>query len=354
MMTLSTLCGFLPQIAIALYAGVWIDRYSRKKIIMIADAIIAIATLLLALFFLAGYQSIWLLFIILLIRSAGTGVQTPTVSAVIPQIVPKPHLMKINGMNSTITALIMFLSPAASGAIYAITAIENIFFIDVITAVIGINIMLLIKIPKHENALSTNLSYYQGMKQGLSYFRKNAFIQRLIIFLVLVLFISSPSAFLTPLMVSRSFGPEAWRLAVNEMVYSCGAAFGGVIIALWGGFNDRLRTTAVSCIAYGTFVIMLGIMPSFWLYLAFNFLIGITLPYFNTPITVLLQERIEPSMHGRVFSLIQAVYSFSLPLGMIIFGPLADIISIESIFIATGVLGLINGVYTYNRSRFWL
>ena len=64
-------------------------------------------------FILTGYKSIWLLFV-LLIRSAGTGVQTPAVNALIPQIVPKEYLMKVNGINSSITSLIMFLSPATS------------------------------------------------------------------------------------------------------------------------------------------------------------------------------------------------------------------------------------------------
>ena len=89
-----------------------IDRYDRKKMIMLSDGIIAIATLVLAILFLTGYKSIWLLFIVLLIRSAGTGVQTPAVNALIPQIVPKEYLMKVNGINSSITSLIMFLSPA--------------------------------------------------------------------------------------------------------------------------------------------------------------------------------------------------------------------------------------------------
>ena len=67
MMTISTVCGFLPQMAISLFAGVWIDRYSRKKMIMLADGMIAIATLLLAVMFLMGYNNIWLLYLILLL-----------------------------------------------------------------------------------------------------------------------------------------------------------------------------------------------------------------------------------------------------------------------------------------------
>jgi len=141
MMTISTVCGFLPQMAISLFAGVWIDRYNRKKMIMLADGMIAIATLILAVMFLLGYNNIWLLYLILLIRAAGTGIQVPAVNALITQIVPKDQLMKVNGVNSSISSLMMFLAPAAGGVILSISTIETAFFIDVMTAIIGIGMM---------------------------------------------------------------------------------------------------------------------------------------------------------------------------------------------------------------------
>lgn len=121
MMTISTVCGFLPQMAISLFAGVWIDRYIRKKMIMLAEGMIAIATLILDVMFLLGYHNIWLLYLVLLIRAASTGIQVPAVKALIPQIVPKDQLMKGNGVNSSISFLMMFLAPAAGGVILSIT-----------------------------------------------------------------------------------------------------------------------------------------------------------------------------------------------------------------------------------------
>lgn len=141
MLTLSTICGFLPQILISLFAGVWVDRYNRKRMIMLADGAIAAATLALALLFLAGYHEIWLLYPILLIRAAGTGIQVPAVNALIPQLVPHNRLMKVNGMYSSMTSLIMSLSPAAGGAILTAFPIETVFLVDVITAIIGISLM---------------------------------------------------------------------------------------------------------------------------------------------------------------------------------------------------------------------
>jgi MFS transporter, DHA3 family, macrolide efflux protein len=351
MITISTICGFLPQIAISLFAGVWIDRYNRKKIIMLADGMVASATLILAILFIAGFHHIWLLFIVLLIRSAGTGIQTPAVYALIPQIVPKDKLMKVNGVNSSITSLIMFLSPGASGAILSVATIETTLFIDVITAVVGIGIMLTISVPIHSTRKHT--SKLHDIKQGFVYLKNNAFIKRLLIFLIIVMILISPSAFLTPLMVSRSFGAEVWKLTASEMTFSAGAMAGGLLIAAWGGFRNRMLTTSLACALYGLLMVGLGIAPVFLMYLLFNFLIGITMPCFNAPITVLLQERMEPSMHGRMFSLVQISNSCALPLGMVLFGPLADIVKVESLLISAGIVVIASALYAMYSKRFF-
>ncbi|HDR7377537.1 MULTISPECIES: MFS transporter [Bacillus] len=352
MLTISTVCGFLPQIAISLFAGVWIDRYDRKKMIMLSDGIIAIATLILAILFLTGYKSIWMLFIVLLIRSAGTGVQTPAVNALIPQIVPKDYLMKVNGINSSITSLIMFLSPAVSAVILSVTSIETTFFIDVITAIIGISIMFIIQVEGHANVGVKQKSNLQGIKEGFAYLKENVCMKRLLVLLIIIMILISPAAFLTPLMVTRSFGAEMWRLTASEMTFSAGAAVGGVLIAAWGGFRNRMHTTALACALYGLLMVGLGIAPVFIMYLVFNFLIGITMPCFNTPVTVLLQEKVDPVMHGRMFSLVQIANSCALPLGMIIFGPLADVFSVEVLLIYAGIFVLFCAMYVVLSRKF--
>lgn len=337
MMTVSTICGFLPQILISLFAGVWIDRFDRKKLIMLSDSVIALSTLVLAVLFLLGFQSIWLLFAILLVRSAGTGVQTPAVNAFLPQITPKEKLIKINGFLSTANALMMLLSPAASGFLLSTVSLEATFLIDVATAVIGVGITSTISVPPHVPAKEPN-SHLQEIRDGFFYLKKTPFLKKLLLFQISVLFFVSPSAFLTPLMVSRTFGPEVWRLTASEMVFSAGAALGGIVIAAWGGLNSRLRTTALAGSAYGALMVALGISPVFPLYLIFNFLIGVTMPCYNAPITAAVQETADPAMQGRVFSLMQISTSCSLPLGMLFFGPLADFVRVQSLLIACGVL----------------
>lgn len=101
-MTISIICGFLPTFFLSPFAGVWADRYNRKILIVLADSMIAIATLILALLFFAGYKMMWLLFVMSAVRALGAAVQMPAVGAFIPQLVPEDKLIKVNGINGSI------------------------------------------------------------------------------------------------------------------------------------------------------------------------------------------------------------------------------------------------------------
>lgn len=352
MLTISTLCGFLPQILISLFAGVWIDRYDRKKMIMLSDSAIAVSTLLLAIAFLSGHKSVWLLFAALVVRSAGTGIQTPAVNAMIPQIVPQSHFMKINGINSALSSMMMFLSPAASGAILSMAPLEATLFIDVLTAVIGVGITATIRVRPYERRITPGNTGLKEIKDGFRYLKENRFIKRLLLFQITILFLVSPSAFLTPLMVSRTFGREVWRLTASEMTYSLGMVLGGILIASWGGFKKRMNTTMAAGAIYGLIMIGLGNAGAFLLYLLLNTAIGVASPCYNAPITVTIQEKVSPGMQGRIFSFMQIATSCALPFGMVVFGPLADVMPVQRLFNAAGLMILILSLAVWNMHYF--
>ncbi len=345
MMTISAICGFLPQIIISLFAGVWADRYSRKHMIIYADMAIATSTLVLAILFLVGYDQLWLLFLVSAIRSLGSGIQAPAINAMIPQLVPQHELMKYNGIASSVMSLTMLLSPAASGAILSVANLETTFFIDVVTAIIAISILFSIKIAPHKKAAERqDTGYLEDLKVGISYIRSHTPIMNLLVFFSLFFILITPAAFLTPLMIARSFGEEVWRLTLNEVMFSGGSILGGIIIAAWGGFKSKSTTIAFSGIGFGVLTFALGLSSIFWIYLVIMFITGIFLPFFNSSSIVLLQERVDPDIQGRVFGLVQIVMSTAMPIGMMVCGPLAEVVSVELQLIITGVLMTILGV----------
>ncbi|NMC57710.1 MAG: MFS transporter [Eubacteriaceae bacterium] len=339
MMTISIIMSFLPQVLISMFAGVWADRYNRKHIIMLSDGLVAVSTLILAIFFFIGYKKLWLIFAVSAIRSIGSGIQSPAVSAILPQFVPKDKLMKVNGIKGSIQSLITLLSPAAGGVLLTMYSVEVSFFVDVITAAIAISIMTSLKAGKHiDFAAGNEFESISDLKKGFIYINNNKLIKNLLIYYVFFFLLVSPAAFLTPLMVARSFGGEIWRLTLNEILFSGGAVLGGIIISSWGGFKSHMKTIAVSCFGFGVCTVLLGFSPNFIFFLIAMGMAGIFVPIFNAVESVMIQESVEHTMQGRVFGIIEIFAVGLMPVGMLFYGPIADIIRIENILIITGLL----------------
>lgn len=347
MMTVSIICGFLPTFFLSPFAGVWADRYSRKVLIILSDTMIAMATLVLAILFYMGYEAVWLLFVISAIRALGSGIQTPAVGAFLPQLVPEDKLTKVNATNSSIQSVITLVSPMISGALLTMATIETIFFIDIITAAIAVLILLLfLHVPAHAKALNEQtMSYFSDMRQGFAYIKNHGFVRTIFSFIAIYFILIAPVAFLTPLLVARSFGEDVWRLTAISVVYSVGMMVGGVIVALWRGFKNKVHSMALSILIIGGCTFVLGITSVFWTYLFFMGLIGIAMPFFNTPFTVLLQEKVEGDFLGRVFGVLVMISSITMPLAMLVYGPIADIMKIEWLLIGTGLLMLAQSLF---------
>lgn len=343
MMTLFIICGFIPTFLLSPFAGVWADRYNRKMLIIYADAMIAAATFILAIVFLAGYGSAWLLFVMAAIRALGTGIQTPAVGAILPQIVPSEQLTKVNGAYGTLQALMMFVSPMVSAALMSVAAIEIIFFIDVVTAAVAIVTMLVFfNIPMHQKAAEVQeASYFHDIKLGLSFIKHHAFLKNLFLFFAVFCVLMAPAAFLTPLQVTRSFGDDVWRLTAIEIAFSVGMMAGGGMIASWGGFRNKIYTMSLASLVIGVCTFALGVMPNFWIYLLFMALFGVAMPFFNTPTNVMIQEKVDENYLGRVFGVLGMISTSMMPVGMLIFGPIADVIQVEWLLIGTGMLVLV-------------
>jgi len=347
MMTIALICGFLPTLFLSPFAGVWADRYNRKTLIMLSDSIIALSTLVLAILFLMGYGSLWLLFVTSAIRSLGAAIQIPAIGAFLPQIVPEDKLTKVNATNGSIQAMVMLVSPMLSAALLTMATIETIFFIDVITAAIAVLVLFLfLHVPVHAKAQAKQTtSYFSDMREGFTYIRNHEYIKRFFLFCAVFFFLAAPVAFLTPLQVTRSFGSDVWRLTAIEITFSLGMMVGGVIMASWGGFKNKIHSMTLSTLVIGAGTFALGVIPIFWIYLTIMGLVGIAMPIFNTPSMVLLQEKVDSDFLGRIFGVFGMIASSMMPLGMLLFGPIADIISIEWLLIGTGLLLFIQGFF---------
>lgn len=338
---LYAVAAFLPQGLVSIFGGVLADRMNRRVLVMIADAGIAAATLVLALLMANGVTDLWIVLLAVGVRSVGAGVQTPAVQAMIPQIVPPEHLMRVNGIFQTISSAMALLAPAAAGAIFAAFGIVPVFFLDVITAVIGIGLLALVAVPTLERVAESTATYWQDLAEGMRYIRTHSVVRWLLIVYTIIFLLTVAPSFVTPLMIARSFGTEEWMLAVLEIAFSLGMLLGGVLMSTVLANRGRIGLILIAVYGFGAVTVALGLSTNLWVFYGFMFVLGLLVPPFATPFMTLIQETVEATMHGRVFSYVSIVMALATPVGMVVFGPLADVVSVQTLLIGAGLATIV-------------
>ncbi|MGN0626869.1 MAG: MFS transporter [Oscillospiraceae bacterium] len=342
-----TVCSYLPQFLISFFAGAWADRYNRKKLIIGADSLIALATFLMVLAFPQITDRTVLLgglLVMSVIRSLGAGIQTPAVNAVIPQLVPEEQIMRFNGINSTMQSVVQFAAPAAAGALLTVSTLSSTLMIDIATAIVGIGLLSAVMIPR-QALQNEGVSVFTDMKIGIKYALSDKLIGKVLTVYGLFIFLCVPAGFLSQLFVSRVYGETYWYLTAVELAGFIGMVTGGLLMSVWGGFKSRVTTMSAGLIAFGSLAIGMGLSKQFALYLVLMIIYGVAITMVQTATTTLIQEKAETSMQGRVFGLLGAMYSGFLPVGMALFGPMADKIALQWIMVGSGIALLALSVF---------
>ena len=300
--TLSTLVTLIPQVLVSLWAGVFADRYNKKTIIMLADGFTALATLLAFVAFHYGFANLSFLIFIACLRSVGGGFQAPAVNALYPEIVPREHLLRINGINQMANNVLLLLSPAAGGAILGMFGMQWTFLVDLLTAVIAIAIMFRLKIVTRA-ADRSDSSVLKELREGVRYTWSQPLLR------VMLVCYAVTFVLITPAFV-------AWK----------------------GEFKNKITMIAVSLAVFGCTFALMGLSRVFWVYLIFDCICGMFVPVLIASETVLIQTNTEKGYMGRVFALLQFVSQGMMPIAILGFGPLSDLVRIESIMIGCGLL----------------
>lgn len=384
-MMIITVTSLIPQLIVAPFAGVWADRYDRRWLIMLSDGGIALVTAWLMVMALCNMLQMWMIYLVSAIRSLGGGIQSPANQALIPQITPETKLVRINGVYSTISNMLMLLSPIFGGVLLSLTPIWSVFLVDVVTAIIGISIMFFIPIPhqisgkivnalgrtpqlkegdswgfpeprhdtassegtlSHKEIISSREVIESGLskfREGFSYINKIEPLRNLMLTYAGFMLMLSPVITLIPLFIRRHFGTDVWYITATQTALFAGMAIGGLLVSFKGYFKSCLRTVRSSgLLVAGTMLIVsvLALFQSifFSVFAVLALILGMIVPFYSTAVTTLFQKEVESEYHGRVFSLLYMIGSAAIPLGSILFGPVADVIAIEHILFITAII----------------
>lgn len=285
-LALATVCYLLPQILISLVGGAWADKYSRKWLIMGADGSIALLTLILAIIWGTGHQSIWLLLGFSVLRSIGQGIQQPAVSSAYPQLVPEDELTRINGINQTVMSLATLLSPVLGGIILANFNLVWALMVDVFTAIIELACMTKIKlkavrqtVEAVEESIKQN---EQDLLSGIKYLYQNTKLRQLFILAGIGFLMMTPATVLSLLFVQREFGASVTNLTLQEIFWAGGSVLSGLMVAKHKEFKNNAKVLGMAIAAFAFIMMLMGFSPVIGIYFAAMFALGVCSPYYMT------------------------------------------------------------------------
>ena len=346
-LAMATIAGILPQILLGPIAGVIVDRFDRKKIMMYSDGMIAVATLVLGILFLYGEPSMMGMYIVLAVRSLGSTFHSPSFTASIPMLAPKEKLVKISGINQTINSITLIIAPILAGILFGAIPLPYIIFLDIIGAIFGIGSIAMVHIPNPEKKEEKS-NILLEMKQGFGEIKQSRFLLILTIYVIAICIIFMPIASMYPLITKNYFGLEAIHVSIVEVLFSIGMLVGGIAMAKEVGFRKKQYTILVAMLIFAVALIVSGLIPNsmFWMFVFLTFVMGSMGPFFEGLYTVILQTKIEPQKQGRVFSIVMSFMQLATPIGLFLVAPIAEQIGVEKMFVISGILMIIATLVT--------
>ena len=338
-LSMATLVGFLPQAVLGSAIGVLVDRWNRKMVMIGADVIIACAGLVLTVISLSAELPVWIVMLILFIRSVGTAFHSPALSAVTPLLVPEEQLVKCAGYTQSIQSASFILSPAIAAFLYAKWGLNSAVALDVFGAIIACITVAMVHIPKQPIEALQQENFFTELRIGYNAIRQNKALFTLLWIGAINMFIYMPINALFPLMSMNYFEGSTLHASVVEIVFSVVMLLGGLLLGAWGGFKKRMANIIGSIFLMGVSLTVSGLLPTngFMIFAICCTLMGFSAPFYNGVQTALFQEQIQPEYLGRVFGLLGSIMSFAMPLGLVVSGAFADQIGVNRWFLFSGM-----------------
>ena len=350
----ASLVGLLPQVLLSPVAGALVDRWSRRAVMMISDGTVALATLLLAAFFLSGRAEIWHVYLAMLVRGMAGSFHWPAMQASTSLMVPKEHLSRVQGVNQVLMGGMNIASAPLGALLLEFLPIHGVLAIDFGTALLAILPLVFISIPQPvaqagNDQAGARSSVWSNLKAGFLYVKSWPGLVMLLGFATIINLVLNPGFALLPLLVTGHFKGGAMQLAWMESVWGVGVMGGGVILSVWGGFRRRILTSMVGLLLIGGGSLVIGVSPAsgFLLAVAAMFVMGVGNPITNGPLMAVVQSCVAPEMQGRVFTLMISTASAMTPLGLMIAGPLSDLVGVRIWYIVGGVVTALMGIAGY-------
>ncbi len=344
-LSFSSFLYFLPQVLFTPIAGVVIDRWDRKKLIILVDSSQAILTFILILLnnLLSGIVGILLIISINSFRGVCQAFHFPAINAVIPTMIPKEKLSRVNGLNSTLNQVIQIIGPTLASILLVTFPLHYVLYIDILTFLIAFTSLIIIKIPIPERKNRSKKSkFYDEFQQGFKIVKDMPIILMLIVLFMGLNFLLQPISVLFSYFVNVTHKGSVLDYAFIMTLFQFGFFMGGMLMTIKKQWKNNINSIffSIAFVMIGYFFLSLS-PKSAYLYIGVVFaFMGFNIPITNSLFQTLLQTRVPHEKFGRVFSIYVAFSWLMSPLGKLTVGFIGEVISIEHIFLFCSFIGI--------------
>lgn len=327
------------------FIGVWIDRWDKRRILIVSDLVIAFFSFVLGVLFYFDSVEIWHIYVILALRAIGNAFYQPTMMATIPLLAPKTLLMRVSAVSQGIQTLTEMAGPLLGALLLFSFDIATLALFDVAGALIASAAILRVDIPRTKASDVRMPDFFREFKLGVEAVRKHRSVALFICASALSMFILLPVNAMYPLVITQHFKGGAVEMGLTETFFGIGMVASNIVLGFWkrlSTYKERLICSAY--LGLGLCLVFSSLMPSnrFVEFLAIFTLFGFFIPFESTSLTVLIQSKLEPDVLGRAFSLMNTLRIFSV-ISMLLIGAVADDIGLMNTFFISGIAILLIG-----------
>lgn len=346
----ATMAALLPQSVLGLFTGIFIDRWKRKRVMIMADSFIAFCTLILAVLFYFDLAKISHIYVLLALRSVGSAFHMPAMQASVPLLAPKSELMRIAGINQVIQSVCNIAGPALAGLFITMMKMTNILLLDVAGAAFACLSLCFVFIPdpSHEER-NSELHLWREAKEAIMEVHNQYGLSWLFLLSILATFVIMPVSVLFPLMTLNHFAGNAFQVSLVEVSWGGGALLAGALLGLKKYRWNEILLINGMYIALGLTFLFSGLLPvsGFIWFAVLTALGGVCGSLYFATFTTVIQSRIDPGVMGRVFSFYMSFSMLPSMIGLLSTGFLADSIGLGNTFIISGGFLCLIGIISF-------
>ncbi|TRO53418.1 MFS transporter, partial [Candidatus Bathyarchaeota archaeon] len=342
----ASIMALLPQVFVTPFAGAFIDRWDRRKVLMGVDAMNSLAIIVLMALFAAGVAQPVHVYAVMFVRALGGAFQWPAMQASTSLMVDADKLSKVAGLNQALMGLAAIVAPPLGVMLMDFFPLQWVLSVDVVTAAMAILPLTVIMIPRPKNgAQKTGSTVVTDLVEGFRFIRGWTGLLIIVGVAMAFNFLIVPAISLTPLLVTGFFNGSSVQYAILETTMGLGMVAGGISLGVWGGFKKRIVTALLGSIGLGLGLGLVGLAPSnrFLVAVAGMAIAGLMNPIVNGSFFAIMQSTVPPEMQGRVIAIVMSGTAAMAPLGLAVAGPLAEVVGIRTWFILGGALIVVMG-----------